>query len=138
MPLTDAEKQKVAYHLGYLGTSQGFSINLGIPAANQPMFIVFTALENIITLADADMYVSRIRQIIGIMDNIETKMIAAQDRLSAKTAGEVELNPHETDKLEGEYVRWGYRLADVLGAPPNPYSLRYQVGMSGGNITVVQ
>jgi hypothetical protein len=31
-----------------------------------------------------------------------------------------------TEMFEREYCRWGYRLSDIIGAPPFPYSVRYQ------------
>ena len=35
MALTEAEKERVRYHLGYLGVSDAASLNFGIPASRQ-------------------------------------------------------------------------------------------------------
>ena len=122
--LSDQDKQKCLYHLGYLGTSLGATIALGIPAAIPTMFIAAFSLA----LLQDDNWFSDFHRILSILDGIETKMVQAQDRLAARVAGSVTMNPTEIDDLENEYRRWGYRLADILGTPVNPYSPRYSSG----------
>lgn len=121
MPLTDAEKQRARYHLGYPSLSTAASIQLGVPALSQTNFLVENALTRLMEVA-----LEQVRAIIKTMDDIEMKLIDSQDRLAATQLEELHLNNSEPDMLEKEYRRWGYRLADIIGAPIYPYSTRYQ------------
>lgn len=133
MPLNDAEKERARYHLGYLEVSGAASIQLGIPRPLQTVFLVEQAMNNVIEAA-----VPRVRKIIGVMDRIEDKLCEALDRLAAKQLDGLILRDNEHDMLEREYVRWGRRLADLLGAPIYPYSERYRAysGSAAGSIPV--
>lgn len=133
MPLNDREKERVRYHMGYLGVSGAASIQFGIPRPLQTVFLIEQAMNNLIEAA-----LPRVRRIINIMDNVENKLEAAQDRLAAIRLDQLQLRENEPDLLENEYVRWGYRLADILGAPIYAYSLRYRNhgGTVAGSIPV--
>ena len=133
MPLTDAEKERVRYHLGYLEVQTGASIQFGIPRPIQTVFLVESAM-NLVIEASLD----RVRRIIKVMDDIELKLIDAQDRLAAIQLDSLHLRENEPDMLEREYVRWGYRLADILGVPVYAYSSRYRLAMGtqSGSIPV--
>ncbi len=133
MSLTDQEKERVRYHMGYLGVSGAASIQFGIPRPLQTVFLIEQAMNNLIEAA-----LPRVRRIIRIMDNTEDKLEQSQDRLAAKQLDQLQLRENEPDMLEKEYVRWGYRLADILGAPIYPYSLRYRNhgGLTAGSIPV--
>jgi hypothetical protein len=123
MPLDAREKERARYHLGYLAVQPAASIQFGIPRPIQTMFLVETALENIIEEA-----VDRVRKILKIMDDTEMRLVESQDRLAASALDALKLRENEPDLLEREYVRWGWRLADVLGVPIYPYSNRYRMG----------
>ena len=133
MPLDAAEKERARYHLGYLGVQPAASIQLGIPRPLQTVFLVESALSNVIEEA-----FPRVRKILRIMDDVECKLCEAQDRLAAKRLDALELRDNEPDQLEREYTRWGQRLADVLGVPLYPYSSRYRNigGVASGSIPV--
>ena len=133
MPLDDSEKERVRYHLGYLEVSPAASIQFGIPRPLQTVFLVETAMQNLIENAT-----NRVRSIISVMDGIEQKLVEAQDRLAAIQLDSLKLRENEPDMLEREYVRWGMRLADLLGAPIYPYSQRYRqyMGTRSGSIPV--
>lgn len=133
MPLTDGEKQKARYHLGYPSLSTAASIQFGQPALTQTNFLVESALGRVLETA-----IDQIRTYINVMDGIEQKLVEAQDRLAATQLEELKLNGKETDMLEAEYRRWGYRLSDILSCPVYPYSRRYMAtaGDSVQNISV--
>ena len=133
MPLTDEEKERVRYHLGYLGVAPAASIQLGIPRPLQTVFLVEDALNSII-----EGVIPRVRKILKIMDDVECKLCEAQDRLAAKQLDSLILRDSEPDQLEREYVRWGKRLADIFGVPLYPYSERYKNagGVAAGNVPV--
>jgi hypothetical protein len=132
--LSSQEKVRVRYHLGYLNVSPAASISFGIPRPLQTVFLVETAMSNLIEDA-----VGIVRNIVSIMDRIEAKLVEAQDRLAAIKLGEITLREQEGDQLDHEYKRWGQRLADTLGVPLYAYSSRYKPGAgvgSAGNIPV--
>ena len=140
-PLTEGEKERIRYHLGYMETSFGSnqaaaSLSFGIPRPAQTMFLVESAIQELLTNLFA---VERVRGILQTMDNLEAQIAAAACMLAAEKLGDMTLRGAKcgetfTDLLEREYVRWGYRLADVLGVPVYPYSRRYQSGNRGCNV----
>lgn len=133
MPLDETDKERVRYHLGYLNAQQAASIQLGIPRPLQTIFLVEAAMNLVIEAA-----VPRVQSIVNVMDGIEQKLVDAQTRLAAIQLEDLKLRENECEKLEREYVRWGMRLADLLGCPIYPYSQRYRMymGSSGGSIPV--
>lgn len=123
MALTDEEKARARYHLGYPSISTAASIQFGLPALTQTNFLVENALPKLL-----ESILPRVRGILTTMDGIEDKLVAAQDRLAATQLEDLHLREDETDMLDGEYRRWGYRLAEIIGCPVYPYSQRYMRG----------
>lgn len=125
MPLSAGEKQRIRYHLGYPALSTAASIQFGQPALTQTNFLIESSLNRLLEES-----LEQVRSISNVMDNIETKMIQAQDRLAAIQLEELHLREDEIDKLEREYKRWGYRLADIVSCPVYPFSEKYRSGSS--------
>jgi hypothetical protein len=119
--LTVDEIERARYHLGYPEVAPVPSIQLGIPRAIQTAFLFELAVQNLVN----NHAENRVRRILNIMDGIETKLVDAQDRLAADQLEELKLRKEEPWQLEGEYQRWGYRLAETLGCPVYAYSTRY-------------
>ena len=134
MALTDDEKARAKYHLGYLGAAPAASITFGMARPIQTLFLVDSALNNLLPAFD-----DKVRQILGVMDGVECRLVEAQDRLAAKQIDSLTLRDDEPTQLEAEYRRWGYRLADLLGVPVYAYSTKYrQAGKTtAGNVSVV-
>ena len=137
---TEQEQEKIRYHLGYMATSFGgqqtaASLSFGIPISRPTTFLLEEAIQRLLTNTYA---ANRVRSILNTMDSLEAQIKAAACTLAAKKIGELELRDAtagEThpDLLEREYVRWGLRLAGILGVPAYPYSDRYaKYGRSGG------
>ena len=131
MPLSDGEKQRARYHLGYPALTTAASVAFGVPTMNQTNFLVESALLRLLEPA-----LEQVRSICNTMDTIEKQLVTALGRLRAEKLGELELRGDECDALEGEYRRWGYRLSDVIGAPIYAYSRRYQGGGSNSVTSV--
>lgn len=121
--LTEEEKARIRHHLGYVQTNPVASIQLGVPRASQPQFLVEAQMNRIPETA-----IGGIRRMVAILDNIEDRLLDALDRLAADKLGEITLRQNEHDSLEREYVRWAKRLADDLGVPLNAYSERFRSG----------
>lgn len=120
MPLTTQDREKIRYHLGYINVQPAASITFGVPRPQQTLFLVETAMSNILEES-----IPRVRQIVSVLDSIECKLIDAQERLKATELGELKLRRDETDALDKEYLRWASRLADLLGVPLYAYSQRF-------------
>ncbi len=133
--LSDADKERVRYHLGYLNTSFAASLTLGIPRPVQTLFLVEDAMGLLIPQT-----VPRVLCILDTMDGIENQLRLSLTQLGVSKVGELELHPLKdrgtlvTDSLEREYVRWGNRLADILGVPHYPFSARYAKRGPGSRI----
>ena len=136
--LTEEEKEKVRYHLGYGSSNTAASYQLGMPFPLQTTFL----LERAITLLVNGFAVNRARCILQTMDGIECKIVEAQTTLAAEQLGQMTLHPLRskgvlfTDSLEREYVRWGNRLADLLMCPIYPFAERYRRRGPGSNVRV--
>ncbi len=133
--LSDADKERVRYHLGYLNTSFAASLTLGIPRPVQTLFLVEDAMGLLIPQT-----VPRVLRILGILDDIECMLVKALPQLAVSRVGQLELHPLKdrgklsTESLEVEYVRWGNRLCDILGVPHYPFSARYARRGPGSSI----
>lgn len=137
MALTDEEKERVRYHLGYMETSFAASLQLGIPRPVQTIFLV----EQALTMVANEYAEDRIRRVLWTLDQIEQKLQAALCVLIAEKLGDITLRGAQAgetypDLLEREYLRWAKRLADILGVPLYPYSDRFKPKVGAGNITV--
>ncbi len=121
--LTEEEKARVRYHLGYPQTDPVASIQLGVPASGQPQFLTEQQLNRI-----PDSAIGIIRGIIARCDSTDQKILESQERLAAKAVDEVELNPEEPDLLRVEYRFWVQKLADNIGCPINIYASAFQAG----------
>lgn len=131
MPLSQAEKARVAYHLGYPALTDAASLQYGVPTLNQTNHLVWSALNRIL-----EPMLEQVRSVVSVMDGIEKQLVSAQSRLRAEKLEELTLRADECDALEAEYRRWGYRLSDTIGAPIYPFSMRYR-GSSGMSVTSV-
>jgi hypothetical protein len=134
--LSEANKERVRYHLGYLNTSFAASLTLGIPRPVQTLFLVEEAMGLLIAAT-----VPRVLCILDTLDGIEDLLRAQlKGPIGVSKIGEIELHPLKdrgqltTDSLEREYVRWGNRLADILGVPHYPFSARYQKRGPGSSV----
>jgi len=137
--LSEFDKERCRYHLGYLETDMAPSIQLGIPRPLQTVFLLEQAIQTLITTEFA---CARVRRILDCLDMIEKKMKASMCMLGVEKLGELTLHPLRnrgalvTDSLEREYVRWAKRLSDVLGVPVYPYSDRFRKKGPGSSIPV--
>lgn len=127
MPLTTAEKERCRYHLGYIEVQPAASIQFGLPRPIQTQFLVESAMNLVMEEA-----CDRVRKIICVMDGVECRLVAAQDRLAASALGQLTMRADEPDALEREYYRWACRLADIFGVPLYAYSARFRPFAGGG------
>lgn len=123
MSFTADEQSRIKHFLSYPDwVSLAQSIQLGFPAASQPLFLVEDAFKRL-TLGGE----SSVRIDLCECEDIEKQMRGARRRLKATRLGNLELNPREHAMLRRELLYWTTRLADDLGVVTDPYSqMMYQ------------
>jgi len=138
--LSESDKERCRYHLGYLETDMAPSIQFGIPRPLQTVFLLEQAIQRLVT---SEFVCARVRRILDCLDTIEQKLKSALCMLGVESLGDLKLHPLAqkngmlvTDSLEREYVRWANRLSDVLGVPKYAYSQRFRRQGPGGSIPV--
>lgn len=130
--LTEEEKARIRYHLGYPQTDPVASIQLGVPRASQPMFLVEGQMNRI-----PDSAIALVRRCVANCDATDQRILECQERMAARRADEIDLNENEADMLRKEYRFWVQRLADILGAPINPFAAAFTAGASPLNVPVL-
>lgn len=135
--LTDEEKERCRYHLGYIETSGAASLQFGLPKPVQTAFI----LEQSFGLLNNEFAVDRVRRVLFTLDGIEEKLRDATCVLVAEKLGDITLRGADDGKtypdlLEREYIRWAKRLADILGVPLYAYSDRFKSKGGTRNLNV--
>lgn len=129
MAFTEHEKGRVLHHLGYPSfQSLSNGIQLGFPAASQPLFLVEQSFKRLSPAGEAS-----VREDLCQCDDIESQMSSARARLKTTEVGGVKLNGREIVQLRGELVYWRTKLADDLGCSFNPHS-NAAIGGTGGGI----
>ncbi len=126
MALNESDKARCRYHLGYPQVQPAASIVFGVPRPIQTAFLLEQAMNFILPTAEP-----RLLNILNIMDGVECRLQAAQDRLAAIKLDTLDLRQDECGQLETEYQRWGFRLADILGVPIYAYSTKYRGSATG-------
>ena len=136
--LTEEEKGRCRYHLGYMETSFAASVQFGLARPVQTAFI----LEQSFALLTNPYAVDRVRSVLATLDGIEEQMRCGTQTLVAAQLGDMRLHPLAdsgqlfTDSLEKEYGRWARRLADILGAPLYAYAERFRRRGPGTSVPV--
>lgn len=135
--LTDADKERARYHLGYMEVVVASSFAFGIPQATELQFMFESAITRIRPEAEF-----RVVAILDKLDEIECLLFRSSQELFAKRAGDLEPNLSQPDDVERELVRWACQLAQMLGVTPYPFSQRFQqlmnMGGRAGNVRVAR
>lgn len=135
MAFTTDEQARILHFLSYPDwVSLSQSIQLGFPAASQPLFLVEDAFKRLTSGGE-----NSVRIDLCECEDIEQQMRSARRRLKATQLGNLKLNPRELAMLRRELLYWITRLGDDLGVVPDPYSQAMYAGianMGGVNATV--
>lgn len=135
MAISDADKERARYHLGYMTVVVASSYAFGVPQATEVQWMFEDAIGRVMSASEP-----RVRSILDKLDEIEETLFCASKDLFAKRAGDLESNLDQPDMVEKEYMRWACRLADMLGVMPYPYSARFGRlsgrGGKAGNLSV--
>lgn len=134
--LSDADKERARYHLGYMQVTSASSFAFGLPQTVETAFMFESALQRLQTNAE-----HRFTSILDKLDEIECRLFRSSEELFAKRAGDLEPNLEQPNDVERELVRWACQLAQMLGVAPYPFSQRFQSlstfgGGRAGNVSV--
>jgi hypothetical protein len=125
---TEAEQADILRFLGYANwAALAQSIQLGYPAAGEPLFLVLDSLKRIKPASRA-----LIRHDLSELRCIEGQLSAARRRMRASVLDGMTLNPREAAMLRTELTFWTRRLEDDLGVIHNPFSQVGYCGLPGG------
>lgn len=125
---TETEKAEILRFLGYANwQALAQSVQLGYPAAGQPLFLVLDSFKRIAPASRA-----LIRKDLEELRCIEEQLSGARRRMRATVLEGMTLNPKEAAQLRQELLFWQRRLEDDLGVVHNPYSQMGYAGMPGG------
>jgi hypothetical protein len=131
--LTEDEKARCRRHLGFPEVAAVSVYAMGMVIPMQGAFLLEAALSS-----QTQYSAERVRQLLGILDGFETKMLKAACYLTVESIGDIKMRGAQsgmtsTDLLRREYIYWAKRLSDTLGVPYYPYAEMFQ---GQGNIRV--
>lgn len=134
MAFTEMEKARIRHHLGYPSfASLAQAIQLGYPAASQPLFLVDDSFHRV-TLEGED----AVRRDLCECESCEQQLSSARGRFKALELGDLKVNLEETKMLRGELVYWRQQLASDLMVVVNPNAPReYYGAMGSGGVNAV-
>ncbi len=129
---TESEETAILRFLRYPDwQSLAQSMQLGYPAASQPLFLVRDSFKRMTGPARA-----KIREDLAELERIEAQLSEARSRYKMRRVGgsdSVEFNSKEERQLLiADLKLWTQRLADDLGVVVNPYSQGAYEGIGGG------
>lgn len=118
MAFTDQEKARILHFLAYPNwQALSQSIQLGYPAASQPLFLVEDSFRRLFPFGEES-----VRKDLCELESIESQLSSARGRFKATQLGDLKVNAMETEQLQGQLEYWTCRLEDDLGVVRNPYS----------------
>lgn len=130
MAFTLSEQARILHFLSYPKfSSLSQSIQLGYPAASEPLFLAEDAFKRITSEGEVS-----IRIDLCECESIERQLSNARTRFKASKLGDLETNLSEPDQLRKELRYWTARLASDLGVWANPYSAFENGGESQGGL----
>jgi hypothetical protein len=121
--LSDEEKSRIRYYLGYPVAVDVSTFTLGIPAVAQTLFILEGQMNKVPEAA-----VGLVRNCVAVLDGIEAQLVEAQGYFAATRVDSININDRHTEKLDEESRKWVMKLAELLGSPINIYSTRFNSG----------
>lgn len=130
MALTEQQRIRVRYHMGYLQVADAYTFVLGSPASVETTFIIEGAMDRLLEHA-----IPLLLQIVDTLDRIECQKVDDLENMAVESIGDIRINLKEQRQLVSEYDYWVATLSNMLGCPRNPFDKRLQA-TSGINVRV--
>jgi len=129
--LSEPEKTRIRYHLGYPQLGMSPSLSIGVPIDTPMLTLLQRTFELLLPQAE-----DLVRMLLNRCDVKDQEVADCSIRMQASKVDGVELRKDEADALEREYMRAVARLADTLGVTIYPYSERIKSMPSSGMTNV--
>lgn len=129
--ISENDKVRARFHLGYLNVEQAQTFVLGIPAAVQTTYMIEGALNRILPQA-----LDKFIELLDRLDCVECELWGGMDLASVNKIAEIEVNPTRRKELAGYYQVARQGLANLLGIIPNPYDQREWLQGAPINVSV--
>jgi len=129
--ISEQERSRIRHHLGYPSfSSLAQAIQLGYPAASQPLFLVDDSF-NRLTQGGED----AVRRDLCECEAIEQQISQARTRFKASELGDLKVNHEEPNMLRRELTFWRQTLASDLMVVINPNApTEYYGAMGAGSM----
>lgn len=130
-PITEEEKSRARYHLGYLEVEAASTFSLGVPAAVQTTFMVEGAFSKLMPTG-----AERFRTLLCKLDQIDERLLCGLELDEVTSIGEVSVNDKRQQRTIDLYLHYRAALGNLLGVPPNPFDQRFGGGVGGNGINI--
>lgn len=133
--LSEEEKDRVLYHLGYGAVNVASLFTLGMPAMSEPLYIAASAVNHI-----KNSSIQLVREVVAVLDQIDRADVEDISYIPALELGELKLPTGLERRNTIKSIRrdWAQRLSDMLIVPLNPYSDRFGGGGMSRNFRVAR
>jgi hypothetical protein len=131
--VTDDEKNRVRWHLGYHLVESVATFALGVPAAMQTTFMIEGAMNRILSTPGA---IEKFRQTLERLDCIENEIMCGIDLASVDVLDTITVRKDRLRELARYYRLFQSALANALGVVPNPWDQRVIFLLADGGINV--
>lgn len=137
MPISDLDRARTRFHMGYPATSPVTTMAQGLPINLDGIFILDANLGNL-----REEGIEPLRRILDIMDTILFgAIVESVDRFAVKQLGSITTNPDESKLLDKRLFDFACILADQVRAPLYAGCQRYRPFIMGAggvsNVSVV-
>lgn len=117
--LTQEERARIRYHLGYPNVQAYATFALGTPQAFEGLFAIDSAFDKV------NMYaLPTVRELMAKCDETEQQMFEFQPDLEVSKVCDIELRSDAQQRLRDQYDWWRNALANQLGVYCNPFDKR--------------
>lgn len=121
--LSDADKDRVRYHLEYPMLTSAVSTVASVVMHSDIRLVLENQMDNV-----SPTITTYVQKCLNILDKIETQMEDAFERMQVLKADVVQINNNEESDLMAQYQHWRNRLCNLLAVTVNPFALS-----NGGN-----
>lgn len=129
--LTQEERARIRYHLGYPNVVAYATFALGTPQSFEGLFAIDSAFDKVNPHA-----LPNVRELLARCDETEAQRFEFQPDLEVSKVCDIELRPDAQQRLWNQYDYWRNGLANQLGVYCNPFDKRDNA-RGGLNATVM-
>lgn len=128
--LSEDEKARIRYHLGYPAMSSVQTFIGGFPASIQTNFLLEGNMDKVQATS-----LSYVRATLTKLDAAAEQMFGDMELMAINRIDTIEVNQKEQQQLEAKYNWYRCELANYFCTIPNPFDQRF-MNRSGGGINV--